>query len=86
MPSNVHWIEVKILETMLKSTSIHNTERLTHFHTSQVAYVNGLNCLIDQFPKQPVHLKRSQFQLSINDVTSHLNFFKFVLSESNRAA
>ena len=60
---------------MLKSTSIHNAERLTHFLTSQVEYVNDVNCLIDQFPKQPVYLlKSSRFQLSINDVTSHVSF------------
>ncbi len=50
--SNLHWIETDNLETMLKSTSIHNAERLTHLLTSQLEYVNGQQVFLDLFERQ----------------------------------
>ncbi len=55
IPSNMHSIECDNLETMLKSASIHNAERLTHFLTSQLEYVKGQYVTLDLFKKPPVH-------------------------------
>ena len=52
---NIHWIECDNLETMLKTTSIHNAERLTHFMTSQLEYVANLTSVIDLYEKPESH-------------------------------
>eukprot|EP00112_Aurelia_sp_Birch-Aquarium-sp1_P022305 Seg625.4 transcript_id=Seg625.4/GoldUCD/mRNA.D3Y31 product="hypothetical protein" protein_id=Seg625.4/GoldUCD/D3Y31 len=52
VPSNQHWVEMDNLETMLKCTTIHNAERLTHFLTSQLEYIAGRNVILDLY-KQP---------------------------------
>ena len=75
--SNMHWIECDNLETMLKTTSIHNAERLTHFLTSQLEYVECHNTVIDLHEKQPSHLVKSDcFIITEFDSETHQSFVK----------
>ena len=75
--SNMHWIECDNLETMLKTTSIHNAERLTHFLTSQLEYVECHNTVIDLHEKQPSHLVKSDcFDITEFDSEIHQSFVK----------
>ena len=80
--SNMHWIESDNLETMLKSTSIHNAERLTHFLTSQLEYVDGLHCVVDLFPKRAEHMiPSSKFHLSGKEETSYFVFLQLCIEK-----
>ena len=80
--SNMHWIESDNLETMLKSTSIHNAERLTHFLTSQLEYVDGLHCVVDLFPKRVTHMiPSSNFHLSDKEETSYFVFLQLCIEK-----
>ena len=75
--SNFHWIECDNLETMLKTTSVHNAERLTHFLTSQLEYIPGQNLVLDIFERQKAHnLGTEKFLLNDVDKAMHLNFLK----------
>ena len=66
--SNLHWIETDNLETMLKSTSIHNAERLTHFLTSQLEYVNGQQVFLDLFERQKAqNIDKTTFHLTAGE-------------------
>ena len=51
----MHWIECDNLESMLKSTSIHKAERLTHFLTSQLEFVKGDYTVFDLHTRKPSH-------------------------------
>ena len=81
-PSNVHWIETDNLETMLKSTSIHNAERLTHFLTSQLEYVNGQQVFLDLFKRpEAQHIDTAVFHLTSQEKNEHLKFLKVCFSK-----
>eukprot|EP00112_Aurelia_sp_Birch-Aquarium-sp1_P015804 Seg353.9 transcript_id=Seg353.9/GoldUCD/mRNA.D3Y31 product="hypothetical protein" protein_id=Seg353.9/GoldUCD/D3Y31 len=81
-PSNMHWIETENLETMLKSTSIHNAERLTHFLTSQLEYVNGQQVFLDLFERpQAQHINSSAFHLTTKEKNEHLEFLKICFNK-----
>ena len=76
-PSNMHWIECDNLETMLKSPSIHNAERLTHFLTSQLEYVKGKYAVMDLFQKpQPHDIDISSFHLTLKEEGAYLKFLE----------
>ncbi len=69
---------------MLKSTSIHNSERLTHFLTSQLEYVDGMNVVLDLFQRRRAeNIGPKVFQLTVSEKAEHLKFregcFKKVL-------
>eukprot|EP00112_Aurelia_sp_Birch-Aquarium-sp1_P005482 Seg1622.9 transcript_id=Seg1622.9/GoldUCD/mRNA.D3Y31 product="hypothetical protein" protein_id=Seg1622.9/GoldUCD/D3Y31 len=73
--SNMHWIECDNLETMLKSTTIHNAERLTHFITSQLKYIDNQYSVLDLYKKPPVHeIHSSVFTVNENDKSVIHNF------------
>lgn len=73
--SNMHWIECDNLETMLKSTTIHNAERLTHFITSQLEYIDNQYSVLDLYKKPPVHeIHSSVFTVNENDKSVIHNF------------
>ena len=81
----MHWRESDNLETMLKSTSIHNTERLTHFLTSQLEYVDGLHCVVDLFPKRAAHMiPTSKFHLSDKEETSYFVFLELCIEKESQ--
>ena len=60
-PSNMHWIEMDNLETMLKCTTIHNAERLTHFLTSQLEFIPDNDIILDLYQQSPPHLLNMSF-------------------------
>ena len=75
--SNIHWIECDNLETMLKTTSIPNTERLTHFMTSQLEYVANLTSFIDFYEKPESHDVDTQcFEICSCDNALYNNFLQ----------
>ena len=80
--SNLHWIECDNLETMLKSTTIHNAERLTHFVTSQLEYVPGKWSVLDLYQKPPVHMiNDSCFHMTESDTIIWRNFLDLCLKK-----
>ena len=75
--SNIHWIECDNLETMLKTTSIHNAERLTHFMTSQLEYVPNLITVIDLYEKATCYDMDTQcFKIGSHENILHNNFLQ----------
>ena len=75
--SNIHWIECDNLETMLKTTSIHNAKRLTHFMTLQLEYVANLTSVIDLYEKPESHDVDTQcFEICSCDNALYNNFLQ----------
>ena len=75
-PSNLHWIETDNLETMLKSTSIHNAEKLTHFLTSQLEYVTGQHVLLDLFERpqaQNIQPAENIFNITLGQIDTEFD-------------
>ena len=73
----MHWIICENLETMLKSPSIHNAERLTHFLTSQLEYVKGTYAVMDLFQKpQPHDIDISSCLLTLKGEGDYLKFLE----------
>ena len=80
--SNMHWIECDNLETMLKSTTIHNAERLTHFITSQLEYIDNQYSVLDLYKKPPVHeINPSVFTVNEDDKSVIHNFMSMCLKK-----
>ena len=64
----MRWIECEYLETMLKSTSIHNAERLTHSLTSQLEFIMGDYSVLELHKRKPSHfIDKSCFHLTDDD-------------------
>eukprot|EP00112_Aurelia_sp_Birch-Aquarium-sp1_P020717 Seg540.6 transcript_id=Seg540.6/GoldUCD/mRNA.D3Y31 product="hypothetical protein" protein_id=Seg540.6/GoldUCD/D3Y31 len=57
------------LETMLKCTTIHNAERLTHFLTSQLEFIPDRDIRIDLYQQSPPH----QLNMSFCSLTASEN-------------
>ena len=80
--SNMHWIECDNLETMLKSTTIHNAERLTHFMTSQLEYNPESFVVLDLYKKPPVHmLDPKVFHVNEEENVMHSKFLDSCLGK-----